>query len=84
MSVTPLSVLKLLDYPFCVHLYGIIDFVFKGAVGHNFNENDAFMSLKIVLTNSADPDEMAPFMGFVWVFIVCQSTCYSVSRMKNM
>ena len=31
----------------------------------------------------ADHHEMPPFMGFVWLFMVCQSTCKSVSRMKQ-
>ena len=41
------------------------------------------LDFKKKLTNSADPDEMPPFIGFVWFFIVCQSTCESESRIKK-
>ena len=41
----PLTLFILIDYPLCVNEYEMIDFVFKEVVGHNFNKNDAFMSL---------------------------------------
>ena len=47
-----------------------------------FLNDDVFMSLKIVfiLANSANPDEMLPY---IWVYTVCQSTCLSVSLKKR-
>ena len=56
-----------------------------------FLDYDVSVSLKIVciLENSADPDEMPPYVAFhlgqcrlmqhfIWAFTVCQSTCLPV------
>ena len=39
---------------------------------------NVFLCLKIVLiiANSADPDEMPHLRHFIWIFTVCQSTCF--------
>ena len=52
-------------------------------VGQNFNVNDVLMLDFLTLKNITDPHEMSSFMGFIWLFIVCQNTCKSVSRMKK-
>ena len=38
-------------------------------------KNSMKMMFFVIFAHIADPDEMPPFMGFVWLFIVCRSTC---------
>ena len=53
-----------LSHTYLYNKYGIIHFVFLYL--SKFQSNDVFQSLKIVhiLTNSADPDEMPPYVAF--------------------
>ena len=55
-----------LSHTYSYNKNGIVHFVFSWVVSQNFNQNDVFMSLKIVfiLAYNADPGEMLPYAAF--------------------
>ena len=60
-------------------------FVLVGVATQKFYEIMYFCPWRLffILANSVDPDEMLPYVYFIWFFTVCQSTWLPVSRMRR-
>ena len=90
-DIMPLTLFILMDYPIRIDTTSMeLSFLYLKVSpdwGHRskFLLNDVFLSLKIViiLANSAHPDEMPPYVAFIWVFTFCQITCLQVSRVER-